>query len=225
MEVKVLELKKFGNVRLITSEDGRVLFCGKDIAVALGYGNTNGAIKRYCTEVEECRAQDAVGRTRYMQFVSLEDVYRLMEHSKLPMASELQALLEKEMLPEPSTDEQAFDPSEDVQLLQQQLREMQPKAEYFNAVIDADLLTSLRETAKLLDMPERLFVYLLEEMQLVYRTARKRIVPTAYMINNEYADFIEYANNGHGGMQMKITPKGRLYLFRRLNRQLTQLNE
>ena len=47
MELQVFNNEQFGQVRTIT-ENGNVLFCGADIASALGYANTKDAITRHC---------------------------------------------------------------------------------------------------------------------------------------------------------------------------------
>lgn len=45
--VKTFVNEEFGSVRTI-EENGRVMFCGKDVALALGYSDTNNAIKTHC---------------------------------------------------------------------------------------------------------------------------------------------------------------------------------
>lgn len=41
---------EFGTIRTITS-GGQILFCGKDVATALGYANTKDALARHCKGV------------------------------------------------------------------------------------------------------------------------------------------------------------------------------
>lgn len=41
--IKTFVNEEFGSVRTI-EENGRVMFCGKDVALALGYSDTNNAI-------------------------------------------------------------------------------------------------------------------------------------------------------------------------------------
>ncbi|GGG80551.1 hypothetical protein GCM10007338_18880 [Corynebacterium pelargi] len=38
---------EFGTIRTITS-GGQILFCGRAVATALGYANTNDALARHC---------------------------------------------------------------------------------------------------------------------------------------------------------------------------------
>lgn len=40
----------FGTIRTV-EETGRVLFCGRDVATALGYANTKDALARHCKGV------------------------------------------------------------------------------------------------------------------------------------------------------------------------------
>ena len=49
-EMQVFQNQQFGEVRVI-EEDGKVLFCGNDVAKALGYSNPRDAISRHCRGV------------------------------------------------------------------------------------------------------------------------------------------------------------------------------
>ena len=46
-QMKVFNHEQFGNVRII-EEDGRMLFCGSDVAKALGYANPRKALQDHC---------------------------------------------------------------------------------------------------------------------------------------------------------------------------------
>ena len=46
--IKIFENNEFGSLRTLTDEHGRIMFCGKDVASALGYSNTKDAIRRHC---------------------------------------------------------------------------------------------------------------------------------------------------------------------------------
>ncbi len=43
-DFKIMEHVEFGKVRTMVDEKGRVLFCGSNVAKALGYSNTPKAI-------------------------------------------------------------------------------------------------------------------------------------------------------------------------------------
>ena len=45
--IQVYENGDFGSLRTV-EEDGKILFCAKDAAVALGYSDPTNAIKQHC---------------------------------------------------------------------------------------------------------------------------------------------------------------------------------
>lgn len=47
--LQIFNNAQFGEIRTI-DENGTVLFCGSDIAKALGYSNTKDALARHCKE-------------------------------------------------------------------------------------------------------------------------------------------------------------------------------
>ena len=53
---------------------------------------------------------------------------------------------------------------------------MQPKAEYFDELVDRNLLTNFRETAKELKIKEKAFVGFLLGHKYVYRDKRGKLV-------------------------------------------------
>lgn len=46
--IKIFENEEFGSLRILKEDNGRIMFCGKDVASALGYSNTKDAIRRHC---------------------------------------------------------------------------------------------------------------------------------------------------------------------------------
>lgn len=46
--IKIFKNEEFGSLRILKDDNGRIMFCGKDVASALGYSNTKDAIKRHC---------------------------------------------------------------------------------------------------------------------------------------------------------------------------------
>ena len=105
-QLQVFNHEQFGDVRII-EEDGRVLFCGKDVAKALGYENTRDAIRRHCRGVVK---RDGVSKTTnqhgvtteqvtQMSFIPEGDLYRMITHSKLPAAERFEKWVFDEVLP------------------------------------------------------------------------------------------------------------------------------
>ena len=54
---------------------------------------------------------------------------------------------------------------------------MKPKAEYFDELVDRNLLTSFRETAKQLDVKEKEFVQFLLDKKYIYRDKKGTLLP------------------------------------------------
>ena len=46
--IKIFKNEEFGSLRILKDDNGRIMFCGKDVASALGYSNTKDAIRRHC---------------------------------------------------------------------------------------------------------------------------------------------------------------------------------
>ncbi|WP_409969088.1 BRO family protein [Bengtsoniella intestinalis] len=210
MEMQIFENSQFGSVRTIV-EDGTILFCATDVAKSLGYLNPNNAVSRHC---KGCVKQGTLteGGNQTLNFIPEADVYRLIFRSKLPAAQAFEQWVVEIVLPSiRKTGEYAIG---------KKLAELQPKADYFDAIVDTNLLTNVRTTAKELGIPERLFTFLLEDMDLAFRTPQKLLIPTAYMMNHGYAELKEYSRNGHGGVYMLFTPLGRLYLMKRIRERL-----
>lgn len=108
-ELQIFSNSEFGSVRTIETE-GQIWFCGKDSALALGYANTQKAIKDHCktpgvticsvgvqtgTKVDGTPALQKVE----MKFINEPNLYRLITHSKLPAAEKFERWIFEEVLP------------------------------------------------------------------------------------------------------------------------------
>ena len=100
-KIEVFNSAEFGAVRTIQTDDGKILFCGSDVAKALGYSNTKDALARHCKEngVAFHDLIDSMGRTQQAKFITEGNVYRLITHSKLPEAERFEAWVFDEVLP------------------------------------------------------------------------------------------------------------------------------
>ena len=87
---------------------------------------------------------------------------------------------------------------------------MKPKADYFDDLVDRNLLTSFRETAKTLGVKEKVFVSFLLDHKYVFRDKRGKLQPFAEK-NKGLFELKETKNDKTGwvGTQTLITPKGR----------------
>ena len=190
-QMKIFKNPEFGNVRVI-DEDGKYLFCGTDVARALGYSIPSKAVNTHCKGVSKMEAPTN-GGVQKLLFIPEGDVYRLIVHSKLPSAERFErwvfdevlptirqhgAYLTREKLWEVATSPEALlklcsdllAEREKNAALREDNARLQGKAVYYDLFIDLRHSTNLRTTAKELDVPERRFVRFLLERRYVYRT-------------------------------------------------------
>lgn len=87
---------------------------------------------------------------------------------------------------------------------------MKPKAEYFDDLVDRNLLTSFRETAKALGIKEKKFINFLLEHKYIFRDKKGKLQPFADK-NKDLFELKESFNEKTkwSGTQTLITPKGR----------------
>ena len=87
---------------------------------------------------------------------------------------------------------------------------MQPKADYFDELVDRNLLTNFRETAKQLGIKQNKFISFLLDKKYLYRDQRGRLMPYANK-NNGLFEIKETYNEktDWSGTQTLVTPKGR----------------
>lgn len=87
------------NIRTITAEDNTPLFCGKDVAAALGYARPAKAVLDHCKGVPFWEPLETAGGIQQTRFITEGDVYRLIFSSKLPTAEKFEAWVVDEVLP------------------------------------------------------------------------------------------------------------------------------
>ena len=238
-EIMIFENENFGRVRTV-EKDGKIYFCGKDIAEALGYSDTAKAIRTHCKGVDEI-ATPTNGGIQSLKYIPEGDVYRLIVQSKLPSAEKFERWLFDEVLPEIRehgaylSDEVIERTLSDMDYLislanivkeerakRKQVEAkcseltvdnqiMKPKADYFDELVDRNLLTGVRETAKELHVPEKKFTRFLLEQKYMYRDGKKKLKPYAEHTKSGLFEIKECFNEKTGwkGTQVLITPKGR----------------
>ena len=85
-----------------------------------------------------------------------------------------------------------------------------PKAEYFDELVDRNLLTNFRNTAKQLEVGERVFIRFLLDHKYIYRDKKGNLMPYADK-NDGLFEIKECFNEKTQwtGVQTMLTPKGR----------------
>jgi len=97
---------------------------------------------------------------------------------------------------------------ETVRRQNEQIAAMKPKVEYFDALVDRNLLTNFRDTAKELKVKERFFIDWLLKNKFVYRDQKGKLKPYAPYVADLF-ELKEWERNGRADVQTLITPKGR----------------
>ena len=88
---------EFGSIRVI-EQNGKYLFCGSDVAKALGYSNPRKAVRDHTRGGTKCSIPTTSG-DQTMAFIPEGDVYRLIVHSRMPGAERFEKWVFDEVLP------------------------------------------------------------------------------------------------------------------------------
>ena len=173
-ELKIFESPDFGKVRTMEI-DGEPYFVGKDVAEILEYTNPRKAlIDHVDSEDKGVTKCDTLGGTQEMTVINESGLYSLILSSKLPKAKEFKRWVTSEVLPSIrkhgayAVDELINDPElaikaftalkeerlknkkleTTVAVQTQQIAELQPKASYYEVVLNCKDLISTTEIAK-----------------------------------------------------------------------------
>lgn len=234
-EMQIFRSPDFGEVRTV-EENGTVLFCGSDIAKALGYTNPSKALSDHCRGdlTKRYPIVDALGRTQGAIFITEGDIYRLAARSKLPGADAFERWIFDEVIPSVrknggylmgqdtmSADElmaralmvakkTLADREARISALTVQNAILAPKAEYFDELVERNTLTNFRETAKELGIAPKKFVQFLLDRKYIYRDQKGKLLP--YESKNDGLFEVKETYNEKtkwSGTQTLVTPKGR----------------
>lgn len=230
--IQIFENPDFGEVRTL-EEDGTVLFCGSDVAKALGYARPNDAVTQHCRATVKRRTPIS-GKMQDINFIPESDLYRLVFSSKLPTAEKFTDWVTSEVLPsirrsggyiagqESMTPEELMakaltvaqrtlaEREARISQLSAQAAIMAPKADYFDELVERNTLTNFRETAKQLEVGPKALVGFLIEKKYIYRDKRGKLLPYANK-NDGLFEVKECFNDKTkwSGTQTLVTPKGR----------------
>lgn len=95
-----------------------------------------------------------------------------------------------------------------LKIANQTIEMLKPKAAYFDALVERNLLTNFRDTAKELGIKERQFIQWLLDNKYIYRDKQGKLKPYAQYTNDLFEEK-DWANDKTAGVQTLITPKGK----------------
>ena len=227
-----------GNEVRTIQKEGEPWWVLKDVCVVLGLKNPTMIAERL--EDDEVTKFNLGGLSGVTNIINESGLYNVILRSDKPEAKPFRKWVTSEVLPSirkhgaymtPETLEQAIlnpdmmiklctalkdeqDKNKALQAVNSSLtvdnQIMKPKADYFDELVDRNLLTNFRETAKQLQVKEKEFIRFLFEKKFIYRDKRGKIQPYADK-NNGLFEVKEFTNDktGFSGTQTLITPKGR----------------
>lgn len=235
-ELMIFKSPEFGEIRTI-EEDGKVLFCGSDVAKALGYKNPTKAIADHCKGTVERRTNDSLGRQQNMKFIPEGDIYRLAAKSELPGADKFESWIFDEVLPSirrhgaymtPETLEAAIlNPDTMIKLctalkeeqdkrkaLENRVKRDRPKVLFADSVAASKTSILVGELAKLLKQngvetgQNRMFQWMREQGYLIRRQGTDFNMPTQKAMEMGLFEIKETAiTHSDGHVTISKTPK------------------
>lgn len=237
--IRIFENEEFGQIRTIQDEKGNPLFCGTDVAGALGYAKTRNAVNRHCRYALKQGIPHPQNKNKIIEmlFIPESDVYRLVIKSKLPSAERFERWVFEIVLPSirkfggyvtKETLDSIFQNSENLHTflthmlevseennrLNKELKEAKLKTDFFDTLVDTKLLINFRTVAKELGVKPMHFTQFLLDKKYVFRDSKQLIHPMQGYVHDGLFEIKEFCKNGHCGTQTLITPKGRNHFLR-----------
>lgn len=227
-----IQIFKYENNDVRTVEmNGEPWFVLKDVCVVLGLGTVSKVADRLDADEKGMNQIHTLGGMQDVTVINESGLYNVILRSDKPEAKPFRKWVTSEVLPSIRKNGGYIAGQEQLTLMAKALlvanktlaeRDariseltvqnaiMQPKAEYFDELVDRNLLTSFRETAKQLGVEEKKFISFLMEKKYIYRDKKAKLMPYADK-NNGLFEVKECFNEKTkwSGTQTLITPKGR----------------
>lgn len=219
--LQIFNSAEFGEIRTVTVNNEPMLV-GADVARALGYADTFGALKKHVMEEDKLVCQiDSAGQKRDATVINESGLYALIFGSKLESAKRFKHWVTSEVLPSIRSNggyianQENLTPEQIVanalivaqNIITQkdkQIEEMKPKAEFFDAVADSKDAIPMNEVAKVLNIPgygrNNLFEFLRNESIL-----DRNNIPYQRYVDNGWFRVVEqsYTKNGERCINFK----------------------
>lgn len=243
--IVIFSNEDFGQVRTI-EVDGKVLFCGSDVAKALGYSNPQKAIRDHCKGVNELFTPTNGGEQK-IKFIPEGDIYRLIIRSKLPSAERFETWVFDEVLPSiRKTGKYAIQEKQDSYLiddkverakrwieeqeyalsLAKQIEEQKPLVDFAESVEGSDDCITVGQLAKQLVQrgvktgQNKLFSWLRKNEYLCSK-GRNKNIPTQRAMDMglfqiRESSFTDSQGNTHLNTTTLVTGKGQTYFHKKL---------
>lgn len=196
------------------------LFKAKDVAEWLELTNVTDMVSRI--DEEELTKFNLGSRQGETWFLTEDGLYEVLMQSRKPIAKQFKKGV-KEILKKirktgsyssqvPQTFAQALmlaaKQQEKIEQQQKLLAEQAPKAEYFDNLVDRNLLTNFRDTAKQLGLKQNQFIALLLNDKYIYRDKKGGLKPYAQYTGTLFK-LKDWGDEHKSGLQTMVTPQGK----------------
>jgi prophage antirepressor-like protein len=235
--ITIFKNNDFGEVRTL-EQDGKTLFCGSDVAKALGYAIPSKAVNTHCKGVSKMEVPTN-GGSQQMLFISEGDMYRLIVNSKLPSAEKFERWVFDEVIPTVrkhglyAKDELLNNPDLFISALEelkaerertkrlelenaknkQIIGELKPKASYYDLILQNKSLVPISQIAKDYGMSGKAFNKLLHELGVQFKQGNTWLLYQGYA-DQGYTQSRTFAIDAERSrMHTYWTQKGRLFLY------------
>ena len=170
-QIKIFQNQEFGAIRTMSNEQGEVMFCGRDVAVALGYKKPLDAIAHHVDSEDSVKhgLLDNRGCKQKTIFINESGLYALILSSKLESARRFKHWVTSEVLPSirkqggymvaqaGETDEEVLARALQimqaaVQVRDEEIARLKPRADYADEVLDSITCITTTQLAKELGM-------------------------------------------------------------------------
>ena len=237
-ELQIFQNKQFGNLEILTIE-GKEWFPAIKVAEILGYTNPRKAIRDHTKErgVTIRSVIDSLGRNQDKKFIDEGNLYRLITRSKLPQADEFEEWVFEDVLPSirkhgiyatDSVIEQTIQnpdyiitvlteykkEKEQNLLLQQEIGELKPKADYVDEILKSPGTMTITQIAADYGLSAQKLNKLLHQARLQRRVGKQWVLYTEHM-NKGYTkshtiEIVRSDGRPDTQPQTRWTQKGRL---------------
>ena len=235
--IEIFKNNDFGEIRTM-EQDGKLLFCGSDVAKALGYAIPSKAINTHCKGVSKMEVPTN-GGIQQMLFITEGDLYRLIVNNKLPSAEKFERWVFDDVLPTVrkhglyAKEELLNDPDLFISALQelkaekerskflelenaqsrQIICELQPKASYYDLILQNKSVIPVSQIAKDYGMSGKAFNKMLHDLGVQYKQCNTWLLYQCYA-DQGYTQSKTYAIDAErSAMHTYWTQKGRLFLY------------
>ena len=242
-KLEIFENSEFGEIRTVEI-GGEPWFVGRDVATVLGYSNPRKAIGDHVDDedkgVTKC---DTLGGSQDLTIINESGLYSLILSSKLPTAKAFKRWVTSEVLPairkhglyaiddileNPDIAIQALTKLKeeraarkalelDNQVKSQQIAELQPKATYYDLILQCKDLLSVTGIAKDYGMSAKGLNAMLHELGVQYNQSGVWFLYAKYQHEGYTQTKTQNYNRPDGTQGSKVhtywTQKGRLFIY------------